>query len=405
MRILFVHQNFPGQYPHVALALKARGHDVAALTVSTNKRSEIVPFHRYSYQAPSQDDRLPLVRHFAEHIHRGEIVAEKAAAMKKNGYVPDVICGHLGWGETLFLKDVWPSARLNVYAEFFYRTEGLDVGFDREFSSPNLNTRMRVTARSAALLLAMNGADQAQAPTAWQADSFPTELRKKIHVVHDGVDTAKIAPNRQAFITLGKETKFKLTPDDEVLTFINRNLEPYRGYHIFMRALPEIMKRRPKARVIIVGGNEVSYGAAAPKGSTWKEIFLSEVRDRVDLSRIHFVGLIPHDVFINLMQVSRVHAYLTYPFVLSWSMLEAMSAGALVIGSNTPPVAEVITDGVNGRLVDFFNVDAWSDAVVEGLAKPERNRELKRAARQTIIDRYDLQTVCLPDQLRMIEGG
>jgi glycosyltransferase involved in cell wall biosynthesis len=291
-----------------------------------------------------------------------------------------------------------------VYAEFFYRSEGLDVGFDREFSSPNLNTRMRVTARSSALLLAMNVADQAQAPTAWQADSFPAEVRKKIHVVHDGVDTAKIAPNRQAFITIGKETKVKLTPDDEVLTFINRNLEPYRGYHIFMRALPEIMKRRPKARVIIVGGNDVSYGGAAPKGTTWKDTFLSEVRDRVDLSRIHFVGLIPHDVFINLMQVSRVHAYLTYPFVLSWSMLEAMSAGALVIGSNTPPVAEVITDGVNGRLVDFFNVEAWSDAVVEGLAKPERNRELKRAARQTILDRYDLQTVCLPDQLRMIEG-
>ncbi len=405
MRILFVHQNFPGQYPHVARALKARGHDVAALTIAGNKRAELVTTHRYAYKPAPSPERLPLASHYAEHVHRAEVVAAAAAAMKAKGYVPDVICGHLGWGETLFLKDVWPAARLIVYAEFFYRNDGLDVGFDPEFHQESLPSRLRVTSRQAALLLAMNSADQAQAPTRWQAESFPAELRAKIHVVHDGIDTAAIAPAASAFVSIGRDPRIKLTPGDEVLTFINRNLEPYRGYHIFMRALPEIMKRRPQARVIIVGGNDVSYGTAAPKGKSWREIFLNEVKDQLDLSRIHFVGLIPHDVFINLMQVTRVHAYLTYPFVLSWSMLEAMSAGALVIGSRTPPVEEAISHGVNGQLVDFFDVQAWTESVVAALAQPDRARDLRRAARQTIIAQYDLQSICLPSQIRMIEGA
>jgi glycosyltransferase involved in cell wall biosynthesis len=405
MRILFVHQNFPGQYPHIALALKARGHDVAALTIATNKRSEMIKFYRYDYtKSVDKRTQATLAGHYTEHTERGHAVAKAAAGLKAQGYRPDIICGHLGWGETLFLKDVWPDAKLIVYAEFFYRNHGLDVGFDPEFPLAGFEPRLRVTARQAALLLAMHGADYAQAPTDWQAKSFPAELQSKIQVVHDGINTRLIAPNAHAQIRLGTDTKIVLKPGDEVLTFINRNLEPYRGYHTFMRALPEIMRRRPNVRVIIVGGNEVSYGAAAPPGQSWREIFLSEVRAKLDMSRIHYVGLIPHSVFINLMQVTRVHAYLTYPFVLSWSMLEAMSAGALIVGSNTPPVAEVIRHGENGRLVDFFDVKGWSEALVQALAAPDQALHLREAARQTAIARYDLDTICLPAQIRMIES-
>lgn len=404
MRILFVHQNFPAQYARVAPALRERGHDIRVLIPTSNKRPETYPTDRYEFNDGKVPERHALISHFAEHVRRGEAIGIAAEKLKTKGYVPDVICGHLGWGETLFLKDVWPRAKLIVYAEFFYRNEGLDVGFDKEFAEYELAASMRVTSRQASLLLAMNSADLAQTPTQWQKESFLAELQSKIRVVHEGIDTDVAQPQKTAFVKVGKGAQVTLRPGDEVLTFVNRNLEPYRGYHIFMRALPKIMARRKKARVIIVGGNDVSYGAPPGLGRTWRDIFLAEVKDRLDMSRVHFVGQVPHGVFINLMQVSMVHAYLTYPFVLSWSMLEAMSAGAHVIGSRTPPVEEVIRAGKNGTLVDFFDVEGWAEAVIEGLAHPKKFTRLRESARRTIVKRYDLKSVCLPQQVSLVES-
>lgn len=404
MKILFVHQNFPAQYARVVPALAEHGHELRALIPTSNKRPVTIPADRYAFDEDKVPERHPLVSHFAEHVRRGEAIAKAADALRKSGYVPDVICGHLGWGETLFLKDVWPRAKLIVYAEFFYRNEGLDVGFDPEFKEDELAMATRVTSRQASLLLAMNGADLAQAPTRWQKESFPAGLQDKIRVVHEGIDTDFAKPDKHAYVKVGKNSQHTLRPGDEVLTFVNRNLEPYRGYHIFMRALPRIMERRKKARVIIVGGNDVSYGSPPRDGRTWRDIFLAEVKDRLDMSRVHFVGQVPHGVFMNLMQVSMVHAYLTYPFVLSWSMLEAMSCAAHVIGSRTPPVEEVIRDGKNGTLVDFFDVEAWSEAIIEGLAHPKRFARLRESARQTVVKAYDMKTVCLPQQVALVEG-
>ena len=339
------------------------------------------------------------------HTARGLIVAQRAQAMKAAGYMPDVICAHLGWGESLFLKDIWPAAKLLVHAEFFYQPEGADLGFDPEIYPSTLNARMSVRARQASLLMSMTSADRGQTPTRWQADVFPPELQRKITVVHEGIDTSLCVPDANAVIQL-KNGAVTLRPGDEVITFINRNLEPYRGYHIFMRALPKILAARPRARVIIVGGDEVSYGNAPdPKlGPNWREIFFREVQGRMDLSRVHFVGKIPYATFVQLMQVSAVHPYLSYPFVLSWSMLEAMSCGALVIGSKTQPVEEVITDGENGLLVDFFDVDGWSKAVVDALAHPARYKAIRTAARRSIVERYDLKAICLPQQVALVEG-
>ena len=222
-----------------------------------------------------------------------------------------------------------------------------------------------------------------------------------IEVIHDGVDTAVLAPNPQASVTLPGGRM--LRAGDEVITFVNRNLEPYRGYHTFLRALPAVLAARPDAQVVIVGGDGVSYGAEARGGTTWKAQFLAEVQDRLDLSRVHFVGRVPYEGFVALMQLTRVHAYLTYPFVLSWSMIEAMAAGALVIGSDTPPVAEVISDGLNGRLVDFFDVPGWSAALIEALAEPRRFDPMRAAARQTALSRYDLRGICLPRMVDFVE--
>ena len=402
MKILFVHQNFPGQFLYLAPELKKRGHDCLALTDFTNSRDSAIAVVKYKHEVLKLDAAASrLGRNYTQMSDRGVTVARAALQLRdQRNYTPDVIFGHSGWGETLFLKEVWPDAKLLTYAEFYYKGRGADVGFDPEFSKPNFDQVIIAQGRAGHLGQALLHSDAGLSPTQWQASTYPPALRQMIEVIHDGVNTAVMAPNQAARFALPGGRKVK--PGDEVLTFVNRNLEPYRGYHIFMRALPAVMAARTTAQVVIVGGDEVSYGAA-PKGlKGWKDVILNEVRDRLDMSRVHFMGKVPYDQFTALMQVSRAHAYLTYPFVLSWSMIEAMSAGAHVVGSRTAPVEEVITHGVNGTLVDFLDVAGWSAALTDALADPEKYRPLRKAARQTALDRYD-QKVLLPQMIDFVE--
>lgn len=406
MRVLFLHQNFPGQFGHVATALGQRpGTEVLALADAANPRPIVVPTLRYTFAA----DKLPQVpavaRTLLVNTARGEVVARALKQIEGKGFIPDVVVGHPGWGETYFVRDVFPKARLVVHAEFFYSRKGADVGFDPEFAKAEAAGNPLVpTARNAGLLLAMNEADIGVAPTAWQARQFPAYLQPKLRVQHEGIDTGVAVPNAAAAFAV-PSTDLVLKAGDEVVTFVNRNLEPYRGYHVFMRALPDILRARPNAHAVLVGGDSVSYGASAPAGKTWKQIYLDEVKDRLPLERVHFVGKVPYPQFIALMQVSAAHVYLTYPFVLSWSMLEAMSCGALVVGSATPPVSEVIRDGENGLLFDFFDTKALVARVVDALANPGRHAELRKRARATIVERYDLATRCLPGWLKIVDDA
>ncbi len=402
MKILFVHQNFPGQFLHLAPALQARGHDCLALTDSGNTRASSIPVMKYRHAGPTPDPQAcRLGRNYTQMSDRGVTVARAALQLREKGYVPDVIFGHSGWGETLFLKEVWPEAKLLVYAEFYYKGRGADVGFDPEFDTPSFDQVMIAQGRTAHLGQALLHADAGLSPTRWQASTYPPILRDRIEVIFDGVDTDVMRPDATASVSLANGRVLKA--GDEVLTFVNRNLEPYRGYHTFMRALPAIMAARPEAQVVVVGGDEVSYGRAPADGKSWKQIFLAEVEGQIDPNRLHFLGKVPYPTFVSLMQVSRVHAYLTYPFVLSWSMLEAMSAGCLVIGSRTAPVAELIEDGVNGRLVDFFDAPGWARLVTRALSNPGRFDHLRRKARETILTGYDLKTVCLPRMIDWVE--
>ncbi len=403
MKILFVHQNFPGQFLHLAPELAKRGHDCLALTDQQNQRASSIPVLRYKHDPAVVDPASTwLGRNYTTMSDRGVTAARAALQLRtQKGYVPDVIFGHSGWGETLLLKEVWPESKLLVYAEFYYKGRGADVGFDTEFSPLSFDQVMIAQGRAAHLGQSLIHADAGLAPTVWQASTFPPVLRAMLDVIHDGVDTDAMRPDPAASVTLPNGSVIRA--GDEVLTFVNRNLEPYRGYHIFMRALPAILAARPKAQVVIVGGDEVSYGTT-PKGQKgWKQMFLDEVAGKLDLSRVHFMGKVPYPTFSALMQVSRAHAYLTYPFVLSWSMLEAMSAGAHVIGSATAPVQEVIRDGVNGSLVDFFDLAGWSARLTEALADPDRFTDIRAAARRTAIERYDLRRVCLPRMVDFVE--
>jgi len=405
VNILFVHQNFPGQFRHLAPALAGRGHRVVALTDAANTQATAVETFRYRHDSTRPEAAATrLGRSFTEMTDRATTVARAADLLRaRQGFRPDVVFGHLGWGETLFLREVFPAARHLVYAEFYYGARGRDSDFDPEFQRPGLARAMSVTARKGHLALAMAEADAALAPTLWQAGTFPAEFRTKITVCFDGVDTDRVRPDPGARFTLPSGRV--LAPGDEVLTFVNRNFGPYRGFHVFMRALPEVLAARPAAEVVLVGGDATSYEAPPAGGGTWRERLLAEVGDRLDRARVHFVGRLAYDRYLALLQVGRVHAYLTYPFVLSWSMVEAMAAGCCLVASRTAPVEEFVTDGVSGRLVDFFDVAGWSAALIAALADPAAGAPLRRAARAEVVARHDLARVCLPRLLAFVEAG
>jgi glycosyltransferase involved in cell wall biosynthesis len=312
---------------------------------------------------------------------------------------------HPGWGEAMFLRDVWPQARIGLYCELYHLSDPDHLGFDPEFM-PRVDQveRLRIRMKNLNNLIHQPLCDMGISPTRFQADTFPAAYRDRISVIHDGIDTDHLTPDPAARFDLADGRT--LTRNDEVITFVNRNLEPYRGYHVFMRALPDLLARRPQAQILVVGGDQVSYGAKPPNGQTWKQIFIDEVRGRIpdeDWSRVHFLGRIPYDRFVTLLQVSRVHLYLTYPFVLSWSLFEAMSVGAAIVASDTAPVREAVRDGETGFLVDFFDGRALVDRACALLDDPDLRQRFGQAARSHVRGKYDLSRICLPQQLDWIE--
>ncbi len=346
----------------------------------------------------------PWAESFESKVIHGEAAARAAQALRKSGFAPDVVCAHTGWGECLALKTIWPDTRLVGFFEYYYHAHGTDADFDSEFPGTGWESDVRVEMKNAANLVAMQVADAGITPTRFQRGTYPAWFRPKLRVIHDGIDTEAAAPDPKIELRLANLGKV-FHCGDEVVTFVSRTLEPVRGYHVFVRALPEILRRRPQAHVLIIGAdNEPGYGPNPPAGKTWRQIFLDEIKDAVDLSRVFFLGHVPYEAFLGVLRTSAVHVYLSYPFVLSWSLLEALSVGCLVVGSNTAPVREVLEDGKNGRLVDFFDAQGLADAVVEGLTRPASFRKLRRAARDTILKRYDLKKIWLPKQVAFLEG-
>jgi glycosyltransferase involved in cell wall biosynthesis len=333
-------------------------------------------------------------------VRRGQAVVRACIELKKRGFTPDIIHAHPGWGEALFLKDVFPDARLTVYCEFYYRARGSDVGFDPEYPS-TMDDVCRVRVKNAAGLLSLEAADAGVSPTQWQKKQFPKEHAGRIEVVHEGVDTDLVRPDARAEVII-PERKLNLTSSDEVVTYVARTLEPYRGFHVFMRALPEILRRRPNAHVLVVGADGVSYGQQLPKDQSYRKRLLEEVGGKLDLERVHFLGQVPYATLVRIYQISTVHVYLTYPFVLSWSLLEAMSAGCVILGSRTPPLEEVVTDGKNGFLTDFFDTAKLAERVDEVLEKRKDLQKVRDRARKSVVVGYDLKKICLPRQLKLL---
>jgi len=396
MKVLFIHQNMPGQFKHLAPAMARAGHEVVFLTQRSDVELPGVRQATYAKPRAAHASTHHYVRLFENSVRAGQQVVRAGMQLHKQGWVPDVIVAHPGWGEALFLKDLWPKVPLLNFCEFYYGGEGSDIGFLAE-EPADLDAICRVRARNASHLLSLEACDAGVTPTHWQLSRHPRPFRDKIRVIFDGIDCGTVRPDARARFTLPDGRV--LTAGDEVVTYVARNLEPYRGYPSFVRALPALLEQRPQAQVVIVGGDEVSYGRNPPEAANWREHMAREVS--LDPARVHFTGKLPYAQYLALLQVSSLHVYLTVPFVLSWSCLEALSAGCLVLASGTAPVLEVIDDGVNGLLCDFASPQDIADKAAAALAGRAGLGALCKAARQTVLERYDLSR-CLPEQMKLV---
>lgn len=405
MQLLLVHQNFPGQFRHLAAALVERGDQVVAIGGPTASAMPGVQLERYDPRPlRGVPDCHPWAADFQTKLLRAEAVGRLLERLiRQDNLRPDLVVGHPGWGELLAVKDLLPRVPVLQYVEFSYLLEGGDVGFDPEFSSSSWTDATQLRLKRAPQLLGFHDLDWGLAPTHWQASTVPAPFRDRISVIHDGIDSRQVAPRAGSRIHLEK-AGLHFQPGDELVSFVARSLEPYRGFHVFMRMLPQLQALRLHAHVVIVGQEGVSYGSPSADGRSWKQVLLDELEGQLDLRRVHFVGRVPHPVLHDLFRVVACHVYLTYPFVLSWSLLEAMACGAVVIGSATPPVQEVIRHGDNGLLVDFFDIQALAEQVASVLADRAGHRPLADQARRTVVADYDRDTVSLPKQLAMVDS-
>jgi glycosyltransferase involved in cell wall biosynthesis len=402
MKFLFVHQNFPGQYVHVVRYLAQSGHQVSFITQP--RSAQIDGVRKLEYQpALAEPSGQVYVRELENSIANGLAVARLCEWLDRDGFVPDIVIGHNGWGEILYLKDVWPQVPLLGYFEFFYRVNQSDVDFDREFP-PEADAPVRLRTRNAINLMGLEAVDFGQSPTEWQRSRYPKRYWDRIKVIHEGVDTSLVKPDPSARLWLSGGRC--LSREDEIVTYSARDLEPYRGFHVFMRALPRVLEKRPNAQVLIAGGDGVSYGRKSEKAASYPAQLLNELDGKLDLRRVHFLGQLRYQQYLTVLQISTVHVYLTYPFVLSWSLVEAMAVGCRIISSRTPPVEEVIRDEENGQLVDFFDVEGLADRIANALAGDRAgvDNSIRAAARETAVRHYDVNMVCLPAYLDLLRS-
>ncbi|NJR40399.1 MAG: glycosyltransferase [Leptolyngbyaceae cyanobacterium CSU_1_4] len=399
MRILFLHPNFPAQFRHVATAIaKDKRHQVV---FGTTRREGHLPGVYKALYKPSREAH-PETHHYVHTMEnaviQGQAVYRMAQQLKARGFVPDVVYGHSGWGPTLFCKDIFPKAKLLCYFEWFYHAHGSDADFDP--SDPiDANGEARIRMKNSPILTDLYSCDRGLSPTYWQRQQFPSEYHGKISVLHDGVDTQYLCPKPGAKLVIPR-INLDLSQVEELVTYVGRGMEPYRGFPQFMEAVALLQQRRPNCHVVVVGSDRVAYGKPLPDGKTYKQRMLEKLS--LDLSRIHFTGSLPYPEYLQVLQASTVHIYLTRPFVLSWSLMEAMSAGCLVVGSNTAPLTEVIREGVNGLLADFFSPEEIADRVEEVFNHPDRMADIRLKARETILKRYDLAKL-LPQHLQWIQ--
>jgi len=402
VRILFLHKNFPAQFLHLAKFMgESLDHTVVFATGRSEEEIEGVNKHIFRDNIEPIPETHLLTQGTEVAVKTGQDAYRIALHLKEQNFVPDIIYGHSGWGPTLFMKDAFPHAKFLAYFEWFYRADSPLYKFDS--STPLRAGGIKHTrVRNTPILTDLYSCDAGFSPTEWQRYQFPNEYHDKIKVLHDGVDSGFFSPwpyGRRPLVL--PRIELDLSQAKEIVTYIARGMEPIRGFPQFMKTVAILQKRRPDCHFVVCGNDRVAYGEPHPRGISYKQAALEELD--LDLSRLHFTGLLPYDEYLQVLQASSAHVYLTWPFVLSWSTIEAMSCGCPLIASDTEPVRELITDGENGWLVEFFDTEAIAAKVEEVLDDPEKSRKLRTAARQTVLDKYDLAKV-LPQHLAWIES-
>lgn len=397
MKILFLHRNFPAQFRHIAAVL-ANNPNNEVFFITNNDKLQLPNIKKVFYkpkrEVPKNCHRY--LKFYEESIIHAQATAETALVLKNQGFKPDIIYGHT-WGNTMFMKDIYPDVPLLCYFEWFYKPEDSDMDFGGK--ELNIDELAKLRCKNSHLLIDLYACDAGICPTKWQHSQFPKEFQDKIKVLHDGVDTDFCVPNREAKFLI-KDKNIELTSNDEIITYATRGMEAYRGFPEFMRAAEKLLKKRPNLQVVIGGEDRVCYGPQIAN-TTYKEMMLKELD--LDMNRVHFVGGLPFNEYVNLLQISSAHVYLTYPFVLSWSLLDAMSCGCPIVASNTQPVLEIMKDNYNGLLFDFFNIDEQVQKIEYALDNKDKMQKLRENARKTIVDNYALKDL-LPKHIEYISS-
>ena len=395
MRVMFLHNNFPAQFGALARYMSQQGHDVTFGTSWKGTPPDWLRMVRYNPHRKVRKQQHPYLAFVESAVLNGQAMARVGWKLREEGYAPDLIVAHSGWGPGLYVRDIWPDATYIGYFEWYYRSKGADLGF---LDSVTRDDEHRIRTRNAVILLDLAACQRGIVPTAYQESQFPEFLRTKLTVQHDGVDTDYFTPQPRRPLKL---PDLDLSDVEEIVTYVARGMEPYRGFPQAMAAFAEVQKRRPKAHVVVVGEDRVAYGRRLPNGDTYRKKMLRELD--FDQERLHFTGRLPRGAYREVLLASSVHVYLTVPFVLSWSMIEAMSAGCLVVASDTDPVREVVRDGENGLLVDFFDTDALVERICETLDHPEKFVPLRDGARRTAVERYPVARL-VPQRARLLEA-
>ncbi len=398
MRILFMHNNFPGQYRRIREYLSnIKGVEMFVATLESNEQKFGLQRVNYKPHREPKNDIHPSLIATERAVLMGQAAYSSLLASQKKGFRPDIILSHSGWGASMFMKDLFPDAKLLSYFEWYYYSVGVDADFIRD-EPYDPNGQLRIRMKNTPILHDLAAMDWGQSPTQFQHSQLPSVFQDRVSVLHDGVKTDFFCPAKGTKLKVGDK---EFTEEDEVISYVARGMETYRGFPQFMEMVSKLQKIRPNLHVIIVGDDRVAYGSQRKDGKTYKEWALETFE--YDLSRIHFTGLMPLTFLRDLFRITRAHVYYTVPFVLSWSMLEAMSTGALIFGSDTDPVRELITDGENGVLVPFFDVDAQVEKMNHVLDNKQYYEQLKLNASKHILESYSVNDL-LPKYWDLIQN-
>jgi len=396
-----MHYSFPGQFRHIAKRLaQDPENEVVFICYDPTPSRQIEGVRKVSYDIPSEDEHAPrnnYVDNLAQASAHGKAVYQLCLQLKEQGFTPDIVCAHSAWGQPLFVKDAFPNVPYIAYMEFYFHAYGGDIHFYPD-EPTSIDRVLQARARNANHLLNLEACDWAITPTEWQKHLMPRDFDHKISVIHEGVKLHKVKPFPIAkpYTVKGKT----LPKDAEIMTYISRNFEPYRGFYKVMQAVQILLKQRPNLQVIMVGGDKVSYSTALPDGMTYREEVLKQLN--IDESRIHWMGQLSYKAYLSVLDISDVHFYMTVPYVASWSLVEAMAMTCPIVASDTGPVKEFITDDQQGKRVDFFDTQQQVEAITWMLDHPEKAKKLGEQARKKVEEEYDLNKI-LPIYMDLIE--